>query len=93
MKTKKPVAKKQDMAVSELAGMVARGFTEMRGDIKELRSDMDIAFEQVNGRVTKVEQKVDRLQNSVDEFTYDHRKIKTRIENLEMNAFGAIREA
>lgn len=84
------------MSVSELAGMVARGFTELRtdfrGEITGLRSDMEEGFEQVSGRITQVEQKVDRLQNSVDEFTYNHRKIKTRIENLEIHTFGAIRE-
>lgn len=89
LQTKKAIQKtaiKKDMSVSELAGMVARGFTE-------LRKDMDEGFERVDGRFIVLDHKVDRIQDSVNELSYDSRKTRTRIENLEFKVFGSIQEA
>ena len=82
----KKAGEQKDMSVSELAGMVARGFTE-------LRKDMDEGFERVDGRFIVLEHKVDRIQDSVNEISYDSRKKTTRIENLELKVFGSIQEA
>ncbi|MBI2409946.1 hypothetical protein HYV30_02785 [Candidatus Kaiserbacteria bacterium] len=92
---KKPSPKNapsKDMSVSELAGMVARGFAEVSQDFKDVRREMDEGFARVDGRVNILEHKVDRIQDSVNELTYDSRKTRTRLENLELKVFGSIQE-
>lgn len=102
-KAKKVIKKnalKRDMSVSELAGMVARGFTEMRTDMGEHFDGIEGRLDGVEGRLESVEgrlnildHKVDRLQDSVNEISYESRKKTTRIENLELKVFGSIQEA
>ncbi len=90
--TKKSVIiakKKADMPVSELAGMVARGFTDVE---KRLGDKIDSVEERLTGRITILDQKADRLQDSVNELSYESRKKRTRIENLELKVFGTIQE-
>jgi len=78
--------KQKDMSVSELAGMVARGFTEIHTDFKE-------RFDGIDGRFNILDHKVDRIQDSVNELSYESRKTRTRIENLELKVFGSVQEA
>lgn len=92
LQTKKAIKKtaiKKDMSVSELAGMVARGFTEVQENIHGLEE----RFDGLEGKFTILDHKVDRIQDSVNELSYDSRKTRTRIENLEFKVFGSIQEA
>ena len=80
----------KDMSVSELAGMVARGFTDLE---ERLEGRLDERIDGIEGHLAILDQKVDRLQDSVNEFSYDSRKTRTRIENLEFKVFGSIQES
>lgn len=80
------MANQKDMSVSELAGMVARGFTDFEERLEE-------RIDGIGGHLAILDQKVDRLQDSVNEFSYDSRKTRTRIENLEFKVFGSIQES
>jgi len=84
---KKPASLKKDMAVSELAGMVARGFTEAR---KDLTGKIGGAEERLTARIIGVEHKVDLVRESVNELTFESRKMRTRLENLELKVFGSV---
>jgi len=87
-KVKKSPSKK-DMSVSELASMVARGFLETQ---TTLRGEIQDAEERLGGRINMLDHKVDRIQDSVNELSYDSRKVRTRVENLEFKVFGSIQE-
>lgn len=78
--------------MSELAGMVARGFTEMHVEIGERFESVDRRFESIEGRLTMLDHKVDRIQDSVNELSYESRKMRTRVDNLELKVFGSIKE-
>lgn len=92
--------KSVDIKRDELAGMVARGFTEVNENINnrfdglEGRVDgVEGRLESVEGRLNILDHKVDRVQDSVNEISYGSRKKTTRIENLELKVFGSIQEA
>lgn len=96
----KKTAIKKDMNISELAGMVARGFTDVEehlggriSGVEERLSGVEERLESVEGRLTILDHKLDRVQDSVNELSYDSRKTRTRIENLEFKVFGSIQEA
>lgn len=84
-KVTKKTPSKKDMSVSELAGMVARGFSEVHVDMQSME-------ERLGGRIDTLEHKVDRIQDSVNELSYESRKMKTRVDNLELKVFGSIQE-
>lgn len=84
-KVTKKTPSKKDMSVSELAGMVARGFSEVHVDMHSME-------ERLGGRIDTLEHKVDRIQDSVNELSYESRKMKTRVDNLELKVFGSIQE-
>ena len=88
IKTKKVLMKtikQKNMNVSELAGMVARGFTEVHADMQSIE-------EHLGGKIDMLEHKVDRIQDSVNELSYESRKMRTRVDNLELKVFGSIQE-
>ncbi len=85
--------KKADMSVSELAGMVARGFTEIHDEIGSARDEMHDMEERLTAKIGNVEQKVDIVRDSVNELSYETRKTRSRIENLELKVFGTIQES
>ena len=98
-KAMKKATSKKDMSVSELAGMVARSFTEMRTDMHDMEKRIDGRIDGIDGRIdgvdgrlTILDHKVDRIQDSVNELSYDSRKVRTRIENIELKIFGSIQE-
>ncbi len=92
-KSKKAVTKKADMSVSELAGMVARGFTEVHGEIGVVHNEMRDMEDRLTARISTVEQKVDAVRDSVNELSYESKKTRTGIENLELKVFGTIQTA
>jgi hypothetical protein len=85
--------KDTDRKHDELAGMVARGFTEIHADMRGMEDRLDGRIDGVEGRLTILDHKVDRIQDSVNELSYESRKTRTRIENLEFKVFGSIQEA
>ncbi len=82
----------KDMAVSELAGMVARGFTEVHDDIHGMEERLNGRIDGVEGRLNILDHKVDRIQDSVNGLSYESRKMRTRVDNLEFKVFGSIQE-
>ena len=94
-KAKRSPAQKKDMTVSELAGMVARGFTEVHERFKTVSAGLDRVDERLDAVETKLiimEEKIDRVHGSVHELSYDYRKMKTRVEHIELKVFGSIQE-
>ncbi|MEK7144796.1 MAG: hypothetical protein AAB794_03005 [Patescibacteria group bacterium] len=91
-KVTKKTPSKKDMSVSELAGMVARGFSEVHVDMHNMEERLDGRIESVEGRLNILGQKADRIQDSVNELSYDSRKMRTRVDNLELKVFGSIQE-
>ena len=89
IKKVKKSSSKKDMSVSELASMVAHGFLETQ---TTLRGEIQDAEERLGGRINMLDHKVDRIQDSVNELSYDSRKVRTRVENLEFKVFGSIQE-
>ena len=83
------VKNEDDMPVSELARMVARGFTDVE---KRLGDKIDLVEERLTGRINILDQKVDAVRDSVNELSYESKKTRTRVENLELKVFGAIQE-
>ena len=81
--------KDSDQKHDDLAGMVARGFTDVHDQIHGLED----RFDGLEGRFNVLEHKVDRIQDSVNELSYESRKTRTRLENLELKVFGSIQEA
>ncbi len=75
------MAKSLDEKIDALANAVGQGFIEVNQRL-----------DAVEGRLTAVENKVDLLRTDVQEIRYDHRKMLTRIENLELKAFGTVQE-
>ncbi len=92
-KVSKKAVKQKDMSVSELAGMVARGFTEAHVDMKGMEERLDGRIDGVESRLNILDHKVDRIQDSVNELSYESRKMRTRVDNLELKVFGSIQEA
>lgn len=84
-KTEKP----KDMAVSELAGMVAQGFLETQTTLRDEIQDVE---ERLGGKIDILEHKVDRIQDSVNELSYESRKMRTRVDNLELKVFGSLQD-
>ena len=82
----------KDMAVSELAGMVARGFTEVHDDIHGMEERLNGRIDGVEGRLNILDHKVDRIQDSVNGLSYESRKMRTRVDNLEFKVLGSIQE-
>ena len=82
--------------------MVARGFVDVekrigdRIDAIEIRLDskVDSLEEHLTGRINIIDAKVDRLQDSVNDLSYETKKrTRARIENLELKVFGTVQEA
>lgn len=71
--------------MDELAGMVASGFSEMGERIEELD-------ERFSGQMKILDQKITTVNTNVLSLQYDYKKIVSRLENLELNAFGSVQE-
>ena len=65
--------------VDGLAGMVARGFEDLQ--------------EWLDGKFSHVYDRLDRNDSELRSTQFDQRKLKGRVEGLEINAFGSIQEA
>lgn len=89
---KKLVAKKtkkqrvQKMTLDTLGSMVAEGFVSVDKRIDGLEETMDARFTEVNA-------KLGALHNEVLSMDFNYRKVRTRLENVELKVFGAIQEA
>lgn len=85
-----------DMSMSDLAGMVARGFTDLEkqvGDqVGSLAERIDSVEERLTARITNLEKKVDLVRDGVNELAYEFKKMRSRIENLELKVFGSVRD-
>lgn len=89
MKQKNGKAKKgKSVTTDQLALMVGKGFKEM----DERFDQVDAHFGRVENRLSAVEQKIDLLRADIQELRFDHKKMLTRIENLELKAFGSVQE-
>lgn len=74
--------------IDALANAVAQGFKEVGGRLERVEGRLD----RVEGRLSIVEQKIDLLRADVGELRFDYKKVVTRIENLELKAFGSVQE-
>lgn len=75
----------KNTTMDELAGMVASGFSEMGERIEELD-------ERFSGQMKILDQKITAVNTNVLSLQYDYKKIVSRLENLELNAFGSVQE-
>ena len=77
-----------EVKIDNLANAVGQGFKE----VHERLDRVDNRHEHVEGRLGAVEEQVKLLRADVQEIRYDHKKMLTRIENLELKAFGSLQE-
>lgn len=77
-----------EVKIDNLANAVGQGFKE----VHERLDRVDNRLEHVEGRLGAVEEQVKLLRADVQEIRYDHKKMLTRIENLELKAFGSLQE-
>jgi cupin superfamily acireductone dioxygenase involved in methionine salvage len=80
------MSKESPITLDELAGMVAAGFKEQREELQQLDG-------RLNTRIDGLETKLGALHSDVLSMSYDHKKMKARIENIELRVFGAVQEA
>lgn len=60
---------KKDITINDLVVMVQRGFEETttKSELKSLEAKMDNRFDKVEGRLVKLEIKMDNLEAGVEE--------------------------
>jgi molybdopterin synthase catalytic subunit len=99
MHAMKKVAKKKQQNIAKgsvtldsLAGMVASGFTELRGEMNERFGEVNARFEHIDGRIEVMDQKLSLLRSEVMSMHYDYKKMVARTENLELRVFGSVQE-
>jgi septation ring formation regulator EzrA len=83
----------KSISVDDLAIMVGKGFKELSNDIDGRFKRVDERFDHVEARLVTVEEKVNLVRADIAELRYDYKKVITRIENLELKAFGSVQEA
>jgi len=74
--------------IDSLANAVAQGFKEVDGRF----DGMDGRFDRLESRVSVVEQKIDLVRADIQAMHFDHKKMITRIEKLELQTFGSVQE-
>ncbi len=79
--------------IPELAAMVARGFGEAHERIDELDTRLNARIDGLDARMDGLDQKIGSVHHAVLMLSFDYNKIKSRLENLELKAFGSIQEA
>jgi len=100
---KKRIAKTQkvpkNVTLDELARMMADGFTEVGQSfsgvydrIDELDLRIENLDEHLSGQIKILDQKITMVNANVLSLQYDYKKIVSRLENLELRAFGSIQE-
>jgi len=67
--------------IDSLANAVAQGF-----------KDVDGRFDRLESSVSVVEQKIDLVRADIQAMHFDHKKMLTRIEKLELQTFGSVQE-
>lgn len=87
---------KKNVTIDELARMMAGGFTEMGQRFDELderlSGQIEDLDERLSGQIKILDQKIGVVNTNVLSLQYDYRKVVTRLENLELRAFGSIQE-
>lgn len=81
--------------IDNLANAVGQGFKEVHERLDRVEGrlgNVEGRLENVEGRLVVVEQKIDLLRADVQEIHYDHKKMLTHIEKLELQTFGAVQE-
>lgn len=94
---KKKETSKKSITLDELGAMIAVGFKEQNETIHTridaLESRLDARIDGIDARMGGIEQKLGTLHSDVLSMNYDHKKLKARIENVELRVFGSIQEA
>jgi tetrahydromethanopterin S-methyltransferase subunit G len=72
--------------INDLAAMTARGFSEVHTRIDGIETSLST-------RIDGLDQKIGSVHHAVLMLSFDYNKIKARLENLELKAFGSIQEA
>ena len=93
MKKRSEKAKMQkNVTLDELARMMAGGFTDMGSRFGEVHDRIDELDERLSGQMNMLDQKITMVNANVLSLQYDYKKIVSRLENLELRAFGSIQE-
>lgn len=64
---------KNNPQIEQLAQMVQRGFEEMKGELRELKNDMEHGFAEVNRRIDSV------VQPQLDEHAHRIKRLEERV--------------
>ncbi len=104
---KKRAAKTQkvpkNVTLDDLARMMAEGFTEVGQSFNGVHDRIDELDERLSGQIENLDerlsgqikildQKITAVNANVLSLHYDYKKIVSRLENLELRAFGSIQE-
>ncbi len=89
----------KNVTLDDLARMMADGFTEVgqsfsgvHDRIDELDLRIENLDERLSGQINILDQKITAVNANVLSLSYDYKKIVSRLENLELRAFGSIQE-
>jgi tetrahydromethanopterin S-methyltransferase subunit G len=101
MKKKKSAPKAQKkVTLDRVMEVVQGGFLEVRKELGEkidsvetrLTARIDAVEQKLGRRIDDVEQKVDKLRDEMISMHFDYKKVKARLENIELKMFGSIQE-
>lgn len=93
----------KNVTLDELAGMMANGFNEIGQSFSGVHDRIDELDERLSGQISGLDERLSGQINILDQkitavnanvlsLNYDYKKIVSRLENLELRAFGSIQE-
>ena len=77
----------EPMTIDDLAILMAHSFEELKEDI---RGEFNPRFDRLEARTYSLELKIDAVRSDISTLFFDGKKLKGRVENLEIQAFGSI---
>lgn len=75
------------MTIDDLAILMAHSFEELKEDI---RAEFNPRFDRLEARTYSLELKIDAVRSDISTLFFDGKKLKGRVENLEIQTFGSI---
>lgn len=82
----------KNVTLDDLARMMADGFTEVGQSFRGVHDRIDELDERLSGKISVLDQKITAVNANVLSLSYDYKKIVSRLENLELRAFGSVQE-
>lgn len=81
----------EPMTIDDLAILMVHGFNELKQDVLDtLRNEFNPRFDRLEARTYSLELKIDAVRSDISTLFFDGKKLKGRVENLEIQTFGSI---